>query len=97
MGLRPAVGGQTVGVNYAKLDAALAAAVETTTDPLEVFVVIGAPPDHDGLTLLRSLGVHGPVPESGVLTVTAGPEEVAALADRRWVTVLRLSRRRHPT
>lgn len=85
-------------MEYAKLDAALAAAVDRTADTsardLVVFVSIGSSPDEDGLRLLRRLGAaQVPAPPS-LVSVTASADDVRRLSAAPWVRALRLSRHR---
>lgn len=88
-------------MDYTKLDAPLAAAVERSTGArgrsLVIFVSVTAPPDPGGHALLRDLGAGPPPPPPSLVTVTASAAEVAALSQQRWVGALRLSHRLRPT
>src|SRR5262249_12934049 len=77
-GRRPAM-----TVDWAKLDAALTAALaEPAAGQLAVFAELAGTPDDAGLALLRRLGV----PEArSVVTLTASPADLAELSRQPWV------------
>ncbi len=81
--------------DHAKLDAALAAALEDQPAPdarvLSVFVELtGELPDF-ARSMVADLGLGEPV--GNVLTAALSPREVADLSDQSWVRYLRLSGR----
>jgi hypothetical protein len=84
-------------MEWKKLDAALAAAVQDdSARPLVVFATLAGAPDADGLALLRRLGVAEPPERPAVVTLTAGPGDVAELSRRPWVRALSLAQRLDP-
>jgi hypothetical protein len=85
-------------VNYAKVDAALAGALESTSDyearTLPVFIHVDA--SAADRQILADLGVTGA--DAGQETVAAtalSPQNVAQLSQQSWVRQLRLSRSLH--
>ncbi len=88
-------------MDYGKLDAALAMAVDAEgRDPgardLVVFVRLTGPPSDEQRTRLRALGVDGTDAARTVLTATLSRQEVETLTDQPWVQSLTLSAQRRP-
>lgn len=83
-------------MDYAKLDAGLAAALNDVADKetsaLSVFIHAGRPVEPDEARFLETLGVQNGTPEQQVFTATVSPEAVEKLSDQAWVKSLRLSR-----
>ena len=81
--------------DHAKLDAALASALEDVPGPearvLPVFVEVTAEVPEAGRSLLAALGVGEPI--GTVTTATLSARQVADLSDQPWVRYLRLSGR----
>ncbi|WP_331766254.1 hypothetical protein [Embleya sp. NBC_00896] len=87
-------------MDYAKLDAPLAQAIDADGDPgtrvLPVIIRLTGPargPEHD---ILRGHGVEPPEGDRTVATATLSADDIGALSDRPWVLALTLSARRHP-
>ena len=83
------------GVNYEKIDAALAGALEEASEArarsLTVFIHVD--PAAADREVLARLGVSGGSGEGGVLTSDLSPQDVAELSRQDWVHQLRLSGR----
>jgi hypothetical protein len=81
--------------DHAKLDAALASALEDLTDPearvLPVFVEMAGELPEDGRSMLSELGVGEPT--GSMATASLSARQVAELSDQPWVRYLRLSGR----
>ncbi len=81
--------------DYAKLDAALAAALEDHPSPdarvLPVFVELAGELPESGRSMVVDLGLGEPT--GNVLTATLSPRQVSDLSDQPWVRYLRLSGR----
>ena len=81
--------------DHAKLDAALAAALEDQPAPdarvLPVFVELTGGLPESGRSMVADLGLGEPT--GNVLTATLSPREVSDLSDQPWVRYLRLSGR----
>ncbi len=81
--------------DHAKLDAALASALEDVPGPearvLPVFVEAAGELPEAGRSLLSELGVGEPI--GNVTTATLSARQVADLSDQPWVRYLRLSGR----
>jgi hypothetical protein len=84
-------------MDYQKIDAALAAALDDIQDPearvFEVFIHVAYPLSPDEAGYLQGLGVHGDTSGRQVLTATLSARAVAELSDQAWVRHLRLSRK----
>jgi hypothetical protein len=84
-------------MNYSKLDAALAKAVQEVQDPEErnlvVFINTRSAPDTAEAAFLERLGVSGVASGRQLLTATLSASAVAELSDRPWVRYLRLSQK----
>jgi hypothetical protein len=81
--------------DHAKLDAALASALEDVPDSearvLPVFVEMAGELPEDGRAMLSELGVGEPT--GSVATASLSARQVADLSDQPWVRYLRLSGR----
>jgi hypothetical protein len=81
--------------DHAKLDAALASALEDVPDPdaraLPVFVEVSAELPAAGRSMLEELGAGEPL--GNVATATLSARQVGDLSDQPWVRYLRLSGR----
>ena len=81
--------------DHAKLDAALASALEDVPDPearvLPVFLEMAGELPEDGRSMLSELGVGEPT--GNVATASLSARQVADLSDQPWVRYLRLSGR----
>ncbi len=88
-------------MDHAKLDAALASALEAVDDPdapvLAVFVHVapGGPLPVEAARLLADMGVSVPA-EGHAPTATLSARQVSQLSERAWVGHLRLARRLRP-
>ncbi len=85
-------------MNYQKLDAALAIALNEVQDPEErslvVFIHTETVADTSNATaVLESLGVSG-IPEmKDVFSATLSPNEISKLSEQPWVQYLKLSQK----
>ncbi|HEX2273979.1 MAG TPA: hypothetical protein VHG90_08915 [Acidimicrobiales bacterium] len=81
--------------DHAKLDAALASALEDVPAPedrvLPVFVEVAGELPETARSVLSELGVAEPI--GNVTTATLSARQVAELSDQPWVRYLRLSGR----
>ncbi len=81
--------------DHAKLDAALASALEDVPGPdarvLPVFVELSGEVPDAGRSMLSELGVGEPT--GSVATATLSARQVGELSDQPWVRYLRLSGR----
>ncbi len=81
--------------DHAKLDAALASALEDVSAPedrvLPVFVEVAGELPEAARSVLSELGVAEPI--GNVTTATLSARQVAELSDQPWVRYLRLSGR----
>jgi hypothetical protein len=84
-------------MDYRKIDAALAAALDEVRDPeerfLAVFIHTTHPPGQAEAAFLERLGVSGIRGERQVFTATLSPRAIAQLSDQPWLRFLRLSQR----
>ncbi len=84
-------------MNYQKVDAALAGALEDVHDPeervLTVFIHTVYPPDAAEAAFLSTLGVSGVSGGGQIFTATLSQRAVAELSDQSWVRYLALSRK----
>jgi len=82
-------------VNYRKVDAALAAALDENRDPDEraliVFVHTDQPPDANTAAVLDKYGVSPATSARKIFTATLSPRAVSELSDQPWVRFLKLS------
>jgi hypothetical protein len=84
-------------MDYRKIDAALAAALDEVRDPeersLSVFIHTAQTPGQAEAAFLEGLGVSGISGERQVFTATLSPHAIAQLSEQPWLRYLRLSRR----
>lgn len=82
-------------MNYQKLDAALAMAIDDVESldecSLVVFIHTEPVPDHNARTLLEKLGVSNVTSGRDVFTATLSVNGVAQLSQQSWVQYLKLS------
>ena len=84
-------------MDYRKIDAALAAALDETQDPeersLAVFIHTTHAPRHGEAALLEELGVSGVGGRRQIFTATLSPRAIGELSEQPWLRHLRLSQR----
>jgi hypothetical protein len=84
-------------MNYKKLDAALAMAVNQVENPqlpsLVVFVRTNQPLDGNALAFLESLGIKGVTGTKEVFTATVSVSAISQLSGQSWVQFLQLSQK----
>jgi len=84
-------------MNYRKVDAALAAALDEVQDPEEQALSVFIHTDHalgsGEVEFLEGLGVTGATERRRVFTATLSPSAVAELSDQPWLRYMKLSRR----
>lgn len=82
-------------MNYQKLDAGLAVALEEEDDPeaasLTVFIHTDRVPDGEALRMLEGIGVSPG--DAQIFTATVSPRMIAQLSEQPWVTSIKLSRK----
>jgi len=87
-------------MNYAKLDAALSAALseQPVSDKpcLQVSVRTVAPPDADQQREMEQLGVRGVSPKGKIFSAELSPRAVSQLSEKPWVRLLSLARQMKP-
>jgi len=86
-------------MDYKKMDAALAAALEEIQDPeaptLSVFIHTSYVPEDAEAAFLEDLGVRGVTGGRQVFTATLSPRAVAELSEQPWLRYMKLSRKLH--
>lgn len=84
-------------MNYQKLDAALAMAlneIESVDEcSLVVFIHTDPVPDHQAIAFLEKLGVSNAKSGGDVFTATLSANGVAQLSQQSWVQYLKLSQK----
>lgn len=84
-------------MDYQKMDAALAAALDEVGDPeeraLSVFIHTSHAPQDAEADFLENLGVGGVTGGRQVFTATLSARAVAELSDQPWLQYMKLSRR----
>jgi hypothetical protein len=84
-------------MNYKKLDAALAMAVNQVENPqvpsLVVFIRVNQPLDDSALTFLEGLGIKGITQGKEILTATVSVSDISQLSEQSWVLFLQLSQK----
>jgi hypothetical protein len=87
-------------VDYQKVDAALAAAMQEAPDPdersLVVFIHAERALSVEERSVVERLGVSGGQAGPGVVTATLSARAVEELTEQSWVRYVRLSRRMRP-
>ncbi|MBW4559838.1 MAG: hypothetical protein KME32_01565 [Mojavia pulchra JT2-VF2] len=85
-------------MNYQKLDAALAMALNNVQDPevssLVVFIHT-EPVSGSAIAVLENLGVDGVAPGKDVFTATLSANGISQLSEEPWVQFLKLSQKLH--
>ena len=83
-------------MDYAKLDAGLAAALGDVADEesraLNIFIHAKRPPQPDEARCLENTGLGSNALQQEVFTATVSPKVVDELSQQTWVKSLRLSR-----
>jgi len=83
-------------MDYAKLDAGLAAALDDVSDEetqtLNIFIHAKRPPHPDEARCLENTGLGSNALQQEVFTATVSPKVVGELSQQPWVKSLRLSR-----
>jgi protein tyrosine phosphatase len=86
-------------MNYQKLDAALAMAVNQVADPQEanlvVFVHTQQPLDENAIAFLQRLGISNITENTNVFTATVSLNTLSELSQQSWVQYLKLSQKLH--
>ncbi|QIR39467.1 hypothetical protein HCG51_24020 [Tolypothrix sp. PCC 7910] len=86
-------------MNYQKLDAALATALNDVSDPetpsLTVFIHTKPILDSDATAVLENLNVAGVIPGKDTFTATLSANAIAQLSEQPWVQYLKLSQKLH--
>lgn len=84
-------------MDYQKIDAALAAALDEVKDPEEraisVFIHTEYAPRDAEAAFLEDLGVGGVTGERQVFTATLSPRAIGELSDQPWLRYMKLSRK----
>ncbi len=84
-------------MNYQKLDAALAMAVNDVKNSQEpslvVFVRTNQPLDDSALTFLQNLGVKGVTQAKEIFTANVSTSAISQLSQQPWVQYLQLSQK----
>lgn len=86
-------------MNYQKLDAALATALNEVQNPetpsLTVFIHTEPVLDSTATAVLENLGVSGVTTGQDVFTATLSVNAIAQLSEQSWVQYLKLSQKLH--
>ncbi|BAY94550.1 MULTISPECIES: hypothetical protein [unclassified Tolypothrix] len=86
-------------MNYQKLDAALATALNDVSDPetpsLTVFIHTEPILDADATAVLENLNVADVTPEKDTFTATLSANAIDQLSAQPWVQYLKLSQKLH--
>ncbi|NJR16870.1 MAG: hypothetical protein HC785_14930 [Calothrix sp. CSU_2_0] len=84
-------------MNYQKLDAGLAIALNEIENPEEpslvVFVHTNSPLDADKITFLESFGITGVTEGKDIFTATLSVNAISELSQQPWVQYLKLSQK----
>lgn len=84
-------------MDYRKIDAALAIALEDIKDPEEptlvVFVYIEKVPSSDESAFLGKMGVGGETGGKQIFTATLSARAVTELSEQPWIRYLKLSKK----
>jgi hypothetical protein len=87
-------------MNYQKLDAALAMAMNDVQNPeerrLTVFIHTEPVPDADAAAFLQRLGVSGVTSGRDVFSATLSINAISQLSDQAWVQYIKLSQTLRP-
>ncbi|MDZ8185076.1 MAG: hypothetical protein RMX96_09510 [Nostoc sp. ChiSLP02] len=86
-------------MNYQKLDAALATALNDVQNPqqasLTVFIHTEPTLDSAAIAILESLGVSGVTSGQDIFTATLSPNAISQLSEQSWVKHLKRSQQLH--
>jgi hypothetical protein len=84
-------------MNYQKLDAALAMAVDEVENPQEatlvVFIHTEKSLNTQAVTFLNSLGIKGVMDDTDIYTATVSASTVSELSQQPWVKSIKLSQK----
>jgi hypothetical protein len=84
-------------MNYRKLDASLAMALNEVQNPNEqslvVFIHTQPNLEPDAITVLSNIGVRGVTPGKTVFTATLSPNAISQLSEESWVKYVKLSQK----
>lgn len=84
-------------MNYQKLDAALAMALNDILDPeapnLVVFIHTELVLDSTATTTLENLGVSGVTSGKDIFTATLSPNNISQLSEQPWIKSIKLSQK----
>jgi len=91
----PALFTKELLMNYQKLDAALAIALNEVSNPqtssLDVFIHTTSAVDADAATVLENLGVSNATTGTDIFTARLSPNAISQLSEEPWVQYLKLS------
>ena len=86
-------------MNYQKIDASLAMALNQVTEPtvpqLVVFIHTQQPLETPALNMLENIGVSDTTTKADVFTATLSPNCLSQLTDQNWVKSITLSQKLH--
>lgn len=86
-------------MNYQKLDAALAMALNDVSDPqqpsLAVFIHTEPVLDSAATAVLENSGINGVTSGKDIFTATLSPNTISQLSEQSWVKYLKLSQKLH--
>ncbi|MBH8566270.1 hypothetical protein I8748_29630 [Nostoc sp. CENA67] len=86
-------------MNYQKLDAALAMALNDLTDSQEpslaVFIHTEPVLDAAAIAILENSGISGVTSGKDIFTATLSPNAISQLSEQAWVKYLKLSQKLH--
>ncbi len=86
-------------MNYQKLDASLAMALNNAQNPeepsLQVFIHTEPVSDSAETAVLENLGVNGVTSGKDVFTATLSPNAISQLSEQPWVQSVKLSQKLH--
>ena len=85
-------------MNYQKLDAALATAlneVQSEEQSLGIFIHTEPLLDSAAIAVLKSLGVSGVTSGKDIFTATLSPNAISQLSEQSWVKYLKRSQQLH--
>lgn len=86
-------------MNYQKLDAALAMALNDVPDPqqpsLAVFIHTEPVLDSAATAVLENSGINGVASGKDIFTATLSPNTISQLSEQSWVKYLKLSQKLH--
>jgi hypothetical protein len=84
-------------MNYQKLDASLAMALNDVSNQQEaslvVFIHTKATPNAEAIAVLQRMGVSNISSDSDVFTATLSPNAISQLSEQPWVQYIKLSQK----